>query len=285
MAAIMLGGGSTIPVVSAVANIDSHRTISMDRVKDKVALITGGAMGLGKAAAHRLAQEGAKVVITDVHDAEGQAVAAAIIAAGGEAKYFHHDVALEADWVRVMDEAMTAFGRLDVVVNNAGVGTTGTIENTSFADYRKLMSINLDGVFLGTQYGIAALKKSKSRGSIINLSSIEGLIGDPNLAAYNASKGGVRLLTKSAALHCAKTGTGIRVNSIHPGYILTPMVEGIVAHSPDAKAAQAALVALHPIGHLGEPNDIAWGIVYLASDEAKFITGSELVIDGGYTAQ
>ena len=257
----------------------------MDRVKDKVALITGAAMGLGEAAARLLAQEGARIVVTDVHDAEGQAVVAAIVAAGGEAKYFHHDVAREEDWVRVMDQALTAFGRLDVVVNNAGIGPTGTIENTSFADYRKLMSINLDGVFLGTQYGIAALKKSESRGSIINLCSIEGLVGDPNLAAYNASKGGVLLLSKSAALHCAQTGTGIRVNTIHPGYIMTPMVQAVIDHSPDPKAAKAALVALHPVGHLGSPDDIGWGVVYLASDEARFITGSELVIDGGYTAQ
>jgi NAD(P)-dependent dehydrogenase (short-subunit alcohol dehydrogenase family) len=257
----------------------------MDRVKDKVALITGGALGLGKCAAQLLAQEGAKIVVTDVHDDEGQAVAAGICAAGGVAKYFHHDVALEADWAKVMEETLSAFGRLDVVVNNAGIGPTGTIENTSFADYRKLMSINLDGVFLGTQYAIAAMKKSNSRGSIINLSSIEGLVGDPNLAAYNASKGGVRLLSKSAALHCAKTGTGIRVNTIHPGYILTPMVQTIIDNSPDPVAAKAALVDLHPVGHLGAPNDIGWGVVYLASDEAKFITGSELVIDGGYTAQ
>lgn len=257
----------------------------MDRVKGKVALVTGAALGIGASAAYLLAQEGAKIAVTDVREVEGKAVAAKICAAGGEAKYFHHDVSQEKDWIRVIDETILAFGRLDVVVNNAGIGPTGNAEDTSFADYRKLMSINLDGVFLGVKYGIKGLKKSKSRGSIINLSSIEGLVGDPNLAAYNASKGGVLLLTKSAALHCAKSGSGIRINSIHPGYILTPMVQTIVDESPDPAAAMAALVALHPVGHLGAAEDIGWGIVYLASEEAKFITGASLVIDGGYTAQ
>ncbi len=257
----------------------------MDRVKDKVALITGGALGLGACAARLLAQEGAKVVVTDVRDEEGQGVAAAINAVGGQARYIHHDVADEAAWTTAIAGAVAAFGRLDIVVNNAGIGPTGTIESTSFADYRRLMSINMDGVFLGTKYAIKAMKDCEAKGSVINLSSIEGLIGDPDLAAYNASKGGVRLLTKSAALHCALTRTGIRVNSIHPGYILTPMVEGICDESSDGAAKLAALAALHPVGHLGTPEDIGWGIVYLASDEARFITGAELVIDGGYTAQ
>jgi len=257
----------------------------MDRVKDKVAFITGGALGLGACAAQLLAREGAKVAITDVRDEEGEAIAARINAAGGHAKFFHHDVADEAAWIKVIDSAVGAFGRLDILVNNAGIGPTGTIENTSFADYRKLMSINLDGVFLGLKYGIKAMKACEAKGSIINLSSIEGLVGDPNLAAYNASKGGVRLLTKSAALHCALTRTGIRVNSIHPGYILTPMVEGVLGDTSGGAPKLADLVALHPVGHLGAPEDIGWGIVYLASDESRFMTGSELVIDGGYTAQ
>jgi 3(or 17)beta-hydroxysteroid dehydrogenase len=191
-------------------------------------------------------------------------------------------VSKEEDWGKVVDDTLAAFGRLDVVVNNAGIAIPGNVEEATFADWRKLMSINLDGVFLGVKHGIRGIKKGERGGSIINLSSIEGLVGDPNLAAYNASKGGVRLLTKSAALHCAKTGTGIRVNSIHPGYVWTPMVE---KGPDDAEARRKALIALHPVGHLGQPEDIGWGVVYLASDEAKFITGSELVIDGGYTAQ
>ena len=179
--------------------------------------------------------------------------------------------------------AVDAFGQLDIVVNNAGVALGANVEDTTLDDWRKLMSINLDGVFLGTKCAIAAMKDHG--GSIINLSSIEGLIGDPNLAAYNASKGGVRIFTKSAALHCAKAGYKIRVNSVHPGYIWTPMVEGYVGASADPEATKAALAALHPLGHIGEPDDIAYGVLYLASDESKFVTGAELVIDGGYTAQ
>jgi NAD(P)-dependent dehydrogenase (short-subunit alcohol dehydrogenase family) len=191
-------------------------------------------------------------------------------------------VSIEDDWIKVVDGTVEKYGRLDVVVNNAGIATPGSAEDASFADWRRVISVNLDGVFLGTKHGIRGIKQGQKGGAIINLSSIEGLVGDPDLAAYNASKGGVRLLTKSAALHCAKTGTGIRVNSIHPGFVWTPMVENAPG---DAEAKRKALVALHPVGHLGEPDDIGWGAVYLASDEAKFITGSELVIDGGYTAQ
>jgi NAD(P)-dependent dehydrogenase (short-subunit alcohol dehydrogenase family) len=182
-----------------------------------------------------------------------------------------------------MASVASRFGPLDILVNNAGVALSASIEDTSLEQWRWLMGVNLDGVFLGTRYAIAAMKNRG--GSIINLSSIEGLIGDPNLAAYNASKGGVRLLTKSAALHCAKAGYKIRVNSVHPGYIRTPMVEGYVAAQADPEAASVAIAAAHPLGHIGEPNDIAYGVLYLASDESKFVTGAELVIDGGYTAQ
>lgn len=255
----------------------------MGRVEDKVALVTGGALGLGRAAAELLAREGAKVAVTDLMDAEGRAVVDQIGLAGGEAIYIHHDVAQEADWARAVAETLTRFGRLDVVVNNAGVALAGSVEDCTLEQWRWLMSINLDGVFLGTKHGVAAMKGHG--GSIINLSSIEGLIGDPNLAAYNASKGGVRIFTKSAALHCAKAGYKIRVNSIHPGYIWTPMVEGYIAGQANPDEAKLAVAGLHPLGHLGEPDDIAFGVLYLASDESKFMTGSELVIDGGYTAQ
>jgi Dehydrogenases with different specificities (related to short-chain alcohol dehydrogenases) len=184
----------------------------------------------------------------------------------------------------VIHETLARFRRLDVVVNNAGVALAKNVEYTTLQEWRWLLSINLDGVFLGTRFGIVAMREARS-GSIINLSSIEGLVGDANLAAYNASKGGVRLFTKSAALHCARSGYNIRVNSVHPGYVLTPMVEGYAESSGDAEAARKALVALHPLGRLGEPDEIAYGVLYLASDESKFVTGSELVIDGGYTAQ
>lgn len=255
----------------------------MGRVEGKTAIVTGGALGLGRAAACMLAREGARVAVTDVREAEGVAARDAIRTAGGEAIYLRHDVASEEDWIATIKTTRDQFGGLDILVNNAGVALSGDVEATTLEQWRWLMSINLDGVFLGVKHGVAAMKAKG--GSIINLSSIEGLIGDPNLAAYDASKGGVRLLTKSAALHCARSGCKIRVNSIHPGYIWTPMVENYLAAQADPKAARAELDKLHPLGHIGEPDDIAYGVVYLASDESKFVTGAELVIDGGYTAQ
>lgn len=254
----------------------------MNRLQNKVALVTGGALGLGRATALLLAREGATVVVTDMREADGANTVVEIEKAGGTACFFQHNVTVEEDWIKVIEGTIAKYGKLDVVVNNAGIAIPGNAEDVSFADWHKVINVNLDGVFLGTKHAIHGIKQGKTGGSIINLSSIEGLMGDPNLAAYNASKGGVRLLTKSAALHCAKTGTGIRVNSVHPGFVWTPMVEG---GPGDAEARRKALIALHPVGHLGEPDDIGWGVVYLASDEAKFITGSELVIDGGYTAQ
>ncbi len=256
----------------------------MDRMKGKAALVTGAAKGLGEATAAMLAREGARVMLTDVDESGVKAAAERIVKSGGDASFLAHDVSSEDDWRRVMAETMRRFGQLDALVNNAGVALGESVERTTLEQWRWLLSINLDGVFLGTRFAIEAMKPAR-RGSIINLSSIEGLVGDPNLAAYNASKGGVRLFTKSAALHCARSGYNIRVNSVHPGYILTPMVEGYAEASGDASTAKSALAALHPLGHIGEPNDIAYGILYLASDESKFVTGAELVIDGGYTAQ
>ncbi|GAB31505.1 3-beta hydroxysteroid dehydrogenase [Acetobacter pasteurianus] len=253
----------------------------MARVAGKVAIVSGAANGIGKATAQLLAKEGAKVVIGDLKEEDGQKAVAEIKAAGGETAFVKLNVTDEAAWKAAIEQTLKLYGRLDIAVNNAGIAYSGSVESTSLEDWRRVQSINLDGVFLGTQVAIEAMKKSGG-GSIVNLSSIEGLIGDPMLAAYNASKGGVRLFTKSAALHCAKSGYKIRVNSVHPGYIWTPMVAGL---TKEDAAARQKLVDLHPIGHLGEPNDIAYGILYLASDESKFVTGSELVIDGGYTAQ
>jgi NAD(P)-dependent dehydrogenase (short-subunit alcohol dehydrogenase family) len=254
------------------------------RVENKVALVTGGGLGLGRACAMLLAREGAKVMVTDVKEQEGRAAADEIVEAGGEAMFMRQDVSSESDWDAAIAATMRRFGRLDILVNNAGVALGADVESTSLQQWRALMAVNLDGVFLGTRRAIAAMKAAGG-GSIINLSSIAGLIGDPNLAAYNASKGGVRIFTKSAALHCAKAGYNIRVNSVHPGYIWTPMVENYLAAQPDPEAAKALAASLHPVGHMGEPNDIAYGVLYLASDESKFVTGAELVIDGGYTAQ
>jgi 3(or 17)beta-hydroxysteroid dehydrogenase len=196
-------------------------------------------------------------------------------------------VAKEEDWERVIGETVKTFGRIDVLVNNAGVGVGSPPDEQTLEQWRWLMSINLDGVFLGTKHAIRAMRvhPPTTGGSIVNLSSIEGLVGDPNLGAYNASKGGVRLYTKSVALYCAKSGLNIRVNSIHPGYIWTPMVQNYLGQMGDVEQGRRAADAMHPIGHIGEPNDIAHGVLYLASDESKFVTGVELVIDGGYTAQ
>lgn len=255
----------------------------MSRVKNKVALVTGGSLGIGKASAQMLAKEGAKVAITDIKDDEGKQAVKDIKNDGGEAIFIHHDVSKEEEWKNAISETVKAFGGLDILVNNAGVALDGSAEETTLEDWRWLMQVNLDGVFLGTKYAIEEMKESG--GSIINLSSIEGIIGDPNLAAYNASKGGVRLFTKSTALQCARDGYKIRVNSIHPGYIWTPMVKNYLESKGDLLEGKRQLESLHPIGHLGDPDDIAYGVVYLASDEAKFITGTELIIDGGYTAR
>jgi len=259
----------------------------MDRAKGKVALVTGARRGLGKAIAIVLAREGAKVVITDRKDDGAAAIVQQIKHAGAEAIFLRQDVASEADWRLAIDTTVGRFGRLDVLVNNAGVGEGKDIEAITLEEWRRVMSVNLDGTFLGTKYAIQAMKRTGG-GSIINMSSIEGIVGDSRMAAYDASKGGLRTLTKSAALHCAKRGYNIRVNTVHPGFIDTEMVRGFLkahARSGDVEAARKALERLHPVGHLGEPDDVAYAVLYLASDESKFATGSELVVDGGYTAQ
>jgi len=256
----------------------------MNRMRGKSAIVTGGGVGIGRACALKLAEEGATVCVTDVNETTGAMVVEDIRRAGGDAIFIKHDAADEAGWQLVMRSVLDRYKRVDVVVNNAGVALAGDVEHTTLEQWRWLMRINLDGVFLGTKHAIGAMKEHRS-GSIINLSSIEGLIGDPTLAAYNASKGGVRLLTKSAALYCAKAGYNIRVNSVHPGYIWTPMVESFLKSQGDVAEGRKLLDSMHPVGHIGEPDDIAYGVLYLASDESKFVTGTELVIDGGYTAQ
>jgi NAD(P)-dependent dehydrogenase (short-subunit alcohol dehydrogenase family) len=256
----------------------------MGRLDGKVALITGGASGLGRACGILFAAEGARVALSDLNDALGEQTAAEIRERGGEALYLHQDVTEEAEWERTIAAVRARFGRLDVLLNNAGIGMPGDVEHCTLEQWRQIMRVNLDAVFLGTKYAILAMKESGG-GSIINFSSIEGIIGDPSLAAYNASKGGVRVFTKSSALYCAKAGYNIRVNSIHPGYIWTPMVENYLREQGDVEGGRRMIDALHPVGHLGEPDDIAYGALYLAADESKFVTGSEMVIDGGYTAQ
>ena len=255
----------------------------MNRVLGKVALVTGGAKGIGRHTALLLAAEGAKIAISDIDSQAGEAVVAEIRKAGGEALFLRQDITDEDRWIEVIAAVKKAYGGLNIVVNNAGIAFPGTAEDTPFESWKKMISVNLDGVFLGTKHAIIGMKDGV--GSIVNISSIEGIIADPALAAYNAAKGGVRIFSKSAALHCAKSGYKIRVNSVHPGYILTPLLEEFLDMFQDGKERRKAIENLHPIGHMGEPDDIAYGVLYLASDESKFVTGSELVIDGGYTAQ
>ncbi len=256
----------------------------MPRLQDKVALVTGGALGIGRETCLALAREGATVAVTDIDtDAMGEVVAA-IEEAGGKAAAWALDVS-DAEQVReVFGNVIAEYGRLDILVNNAGIaGPTEPTHEIDDEDWDRLMAVNVRGVFLCTRSAIPHLREAGG-GSIINLSSIYGLVGAPDLPAYHASKGAVRLMSKTDALLYA--GDGIRVNSVHPGYVWTPLVQQLAQDHPDGvEAFRRELDSKHPIGHVGEPADIAHGIVYLASDEAKFVTGSELVIDGGYTAQ
>lgn len=255
----------------------------MDRLKGKVAAVTGAALGIGQATARRMAQEGAALALLDLHDTEGEALARALSAAGGRARYWRCDVAKEPEVARVIGEIAAHFGRLDILVNNAGVaGASKPTHELTEAEWDFVQAVNVKGVFLCTKHAIPHLKRTGG-GSIINLSSIYGLVGAPDVPPYHASKGAVRLMTKTDALLYASDR--IRVNSIHPGFIWTPMVEGHLKSLGDLEAGRKATDALHPLGHMGEPDDIAWGAVYLASDESKFMTGAELVIDGGYTAR
>lgn len=250
-----------------------------NRLDGKVAIVTGGTLGIGWAVAHRFVDEGAKVVITGRHADVGEAAAKKI---GGPdvIRFIQHDAADEAGWVDLFDETEKAFGPVSTLVNNAGVGLTGSIEETSTETWRKIMDINLDGVFFGTRLGIQRMKNKNLGASIINMSSIEGFVGDPNLGAYNATKGAVRIMSKSAAIDSALKDYDVRVNTVHPGYIKTPLVDGIEGAEEGMSDRSKT-----PMGHIGEPDDIAWICVYLASNESKFATGSEFVVDGGYTAQ
>lgn len=259
----------------------------MSRVDGKIAIITGGASGIGAASARLLANEGATVIVTDVNDEDGKLVSDDISSSGGRAKYIHQDVTQESEWEDLYRDVVQDFGRVDVLVNCAGIGVLCPPEEETLEGWRQLIAVNLDAVMLGTKHALRTMKRHSpaTQGSIINMSSIEGFVGEPNLGAYNASKGAVRMYTKSVALHCANNKLNIRVNSVHPGYIPTPMVENAAIATGDPEGLLADVIARHPIGHLGEPEDVAYGVVYLASDEAKFMTGSELVIDGGYTAQ
>jgi NAD(P)-dependent dehydrogenase (short-subunit alcohol dehydrogenase family) len=256
----------------------------MNRLVGKIAIVTGGAVGIGRACVVRMAEEGAKVAIFDILETEGKALAKELSAKGHEAAFWNVNVADEAAMKSAIDQVAALFGGLHVMVNNAGIsGAPKPTDQVSEAEWDRVQAVNVKGVFFGTKHAIPHLRAGGG-GSVINLSSIAGLIGVGGIAPYHASKGAVRLMTKNDAITFASEQ--IRVNSIHPGYIWTPMVENhLRATSPDLEAAKAAAGSAHPIGHMGEPDDIAWAAVYLASDEAKFVTGAELVVDGGYTAR
>ncbi len=252
----------------------------MERLKDKVVVVTGGALGIGKETCLLLAKEGAKVAVTDILDREGEKLIGEIKKAGGEAKFWHLNVAAESEVEKVYAEVVREFGKLDSTVNNAGIsGVNKPTHELTEAEWDQVMDINVKGVFFCTKHAIPHMKKAGG-GSIVNLSSIYGIIGAGDIPHYHASKGAVRLMTKNDALIYAPDK--IRVNSVHPGFIWTPLVEEFGKDVPNFREN---LDSLHPIGHVGEPLDIAYGIVYLVSDESKFVTGSELVIDGGYTAK
>lgn len=248
------------------------------RLDGKVALITGGARGQGAAEARLFAGEGAKVVIADILDAEGEKLAAEIGESGGDALFVHLDVTSEDQWQSAVAETVARFGKLDVLVNNAAVWRRGHVLETTGEHWDSVLDVNAKGVFLGTKLAISEMRKAGG-GSIINISSVAGLVGSLTSSAYSASKGAVRLFTKSTAVQYAKEG--IRANSIHPGAIDTAMGEQVW---PNAETREE-VVGRTPIGRMGVPEDIAYGALFLASDESSFVTGSELVIDGGMTAQ
>jgi 3(or 17)beta-hydroxysteroid dehydrogenase len=250
------------------------------RLAGKRAFVTGGASGLGLAMARAFVAEGARVIVADLSVEAGQEAVAEL---GAAAVFIAHDVTDEASWPRALDEAASTLGGIDTLVNNAGVGPVGNIEKTSLSEWRRVFAVNVEGVFLGCRAGIPHLRQAGG-GSIVNLSSIAGIVGTPTLAAYGASKAAVRQLTKSVALHCAHRRDNIRCNSIHPAFVATPMLGGIVDAARDPAAARAGLEAQIPLGRLGDAAEIAALALYLASDESRFVTGAEFVIDGGLTA-
>ena len=250
----------------------------MGRLDGKVALISGGARGQGAAEARLFTKEGAKVVFGDLLDDEGKRVEDEIRRSGGEATYVHLDVTQSTGWQAAVETAVNSYGKLNVLVNNAAITLRKPIEETTEEDWDRVMAVNAKGVFLGTKYAIPAMRRSGG-GSIINISSTGGLVGNPISSAYTASKGAVRLFSKSTAIQHAKDN--IRCNSVHPGPTATPMIQGDI----DDPAKRENWLRQIPLGRIGTVNDIAYGVLYMASDESSYITGSELVIDGGSTAQ
>ncbi len=255
----------------------------MGRVENKIALITGAAQGLGAETARILAAEGASVVLTDIN-ADGVRQAAEEINAAGSDKAiaFEQDASSENGWQQTIEATRDRFVRLDILVNNAGIGSIGSVEDETLENWRHVHAVDLDSVFLGCKYGIPLMAKGDG-GSIVNVSSISGIIAGHNLAAYNSAKAAVRHLSKSVALHCAHERNNIRCNSVHPAFIDTPILDGLVG-GQDRKAALEKLGRQIPLGRVGQPEDVAYAVLYLASDESRFVTGSEIRIDGGISA-
>ncbi|WP_339485445.1 glucose 1-dehydrogenase [Pseudomonas sp. EL_65y_Pfl2_R95] len=267
--------------------------LEQTRLDGKVALVSGAARGLGAEIAEALLQAGASVMLSDVLSDLGAETAARLAAAhDGRAAFFKHDVTQENDWAAVVEATIKQFGRLDVLVNNAGIETAALVTDCELADFQRTMSINVDGVFLGIKHALRAMRPGGSAGqggSIINLSSVAGLVGMPTLTAYCTSKGAVRLMSKAAAVEAAKLGYGVRINSVHPAIIKTDMGANVVKNvarlglAPDEASADAYVESLHPLGY-GQPRDVASAVLFLASPASAWMTGSELVVDGGASA-
>ena len=251
------------------------------KLAGKVALITGGASGIGRATAERFAQEGARIAVADINRAGGESTVAAL---DGEHRFFALDVTSEADWQTCTRSVSETWGALDILVNCAGVGTHGPFEETTLDEWQHVINVNLTGVFLGCKHAVASMIKTATRGSIVNLSSIAGSVGGEDIAAYSASKGGVTVLTKSIALSCAHRGLGIRCNAVHPTYVDTEMLDPVAEAYGDRDVMRAAMAMNVPLGKLATAQDIANANLFLASDDAAMVTGTALVVDGGTTA-
>lgn len=255
----------------------------MGRIDHKNALVTGAAQGLGAAIASMLAREGARVALTDINIDGAREIAAEINRKlPDSAIAIEQDVTEEAGWQRVFDQVRSAFGGLHILVNNAGIGSIASVEDETLDNWRHVHAVDLDSVFLGCKYGVPLIAESGG-GSIINVSSISGIIAGHNLAAYNSAKAGVRHLSKSVALHCARAGNNVRCNSVHPVFIDTPILDGM-AKDGDRQAALEKLSRQIPLGRVGQPDDVAYAVLYLASDESGFVTGTEIRVDGGISA-
>ncbi len=264
------------------------------RLDGKVAFVTGAGKGIGFSIAQVLSSAGAKVVVTDINDEWGVDATEKIKSSGGEAIYRHMDVTQEVEWRSLIKTTVESLGGLDILVNNAGGAPVGNIEDVTTEDWHRVMSLNVDGVFFGVREAIVAMKPggiAGKGGTIINISSVCGLVGLPGASAYCAAKAAVRLFSKVAGIECGKLQYGIRVNSVHPGFIRTDQaIQGFenMANAglfPSAAAAEAAQVAMHPIGRMGSTDDVAQAVLYLASDSSSFVTGTEMIVDGGFTAQ